>query len=143
MAWTCFVAYKLFVDHRADVVDVAFSAGISLLVLLSLIRRERIEIYSDQMVWRNTYFGITRSTSAPLADILGAEWSEGEPTRGGKRPDYVEFFLPTGSVKSCYGLTFEEFDQMREDIRTMYPELIHRWGRSSVRSKDLTLLNLG
>jgi hypothetical protein len=110
---------------------------------MSFIRRERVEIYSEQMVWRKTYFGITRSKAAPLADVLGAEWSEGEERhRRGKGPDYVEFFLPSGSVKACYGFTFDDFDRMREDIRTMFPQLIDRWGHGTVRSKEFTLLNL-
>lgn len=110
---------------------------------MAFIRRERIEIYSDQMVWRKTYFGITRSNAAPLDDILGAEWNEGEQRgRQGKGPDYVEFYLPDRSVKACFGFTFDDFDRMCEDIRTMYPQLINRWGKSTVRSKTLTLLNL-
>ena len=40
------------------------------------------------------------------------------------------------------GLTFDEFVRMREEIRSMYPALVKRWGQSSVRSKDFTLLNL-
>lgn len=50
--------------------------------------------------------------------------------------------MSTGSVKACYGFTFDDFDKMRQDIGRMYPELMKRWGRSTVRSKDLTLLNL-
>ena len=42
----------------------------------------------------------------------------------------------------CYGFTFEEFDSMREYIRTMYPDLIRRRRRASIRSKEFTPLNL-
>ena len=148
IAWVCFVGYQvIFVGWRtfrsADVFDFVIFGCVSVAVLLSLIRRERIEIYPDHMVWSKTYFGFTRSNVAALADILGAEWSEGEQRgRQGKGPDYVEFYLPTGSVKACYGFTFDDFDRMREDIRSMYPALIKRWGRSTMRSKTLTLLNL-
>jgi hypothetical protein len=146
IAWFCFIGYQAFLVHRRDLpdaLDIVIFTVISFGVLLSLIRRERIEIYSDQMVWRKTYFGITRSNAAPLADVLGAEWNEGEERgRGGKGPDYVEFYLANGSVKACYGFKFNEFDRMRQDISTMYPELVKRWGRSTVRSKNLTLLNL-
>ena len=62
-------------------------------VLLSLIRRERIEIYPDRMVWNKTYFGITRSNAAPLADVLGADWSEGEQKGRSKTPDHVELVV--------------------------------------------------
>ncbi len=129
--------------RSANVTDVVIFGGVSFVVLLSLIRRERIEIYPDQMVWRKTYFGITQSRNAPLAEVLGAEWSEGERHhRGGKAPDHVEFYLATGSVKACFGFTFEDFGRMREDIQKMYPALVSRWGRSTVRSKNFTLLNL-
>lgn len=146
--WIAFVVFRIFAgDWRrlisGDVmINTIFFALLSVAALLSLIRRERVEIYPDQMVWRKTYFGFTRSRSAPLADVLGAEWNEGQQQRDGKAPDYVEFYLPAGTVKACYGFTFDEFDRMREDIRTMYPDLIKRWGRATVRSKDLTLLNL-
>ncbi len=151
IGWLCFfgyLAYDAYASggksvHSENFFNVAvFTIG-ALVGLLGLIRRERIEIYSERMIWRKTYFGITRSKEAPLADVLGAEWAEGEQRgRSGKGPDYVEFFLPDGSVKACFGITFEEFDRMREDIRSSFPDLIKRWGRSSVRSKDLTLLNL-
>ena len=111
-------------------------------ILLALIRRERIEIYPDRMVWSKTYFGVTRSKTAPLADVLGAEWNEGEQQRRFKTPDHVEFYLSTGSVKACYRFTFDEFDKMRQDIGSMYPELIKTCGRAAVHSKNLTLLNL-
>lgn len=151
IAWLCsfgYYAYAAYVSggrsaHSENFFNVflftvAASAG-----LLGLIRRERIEIYSDQMIWRKTYFGITGSKSAPLADVLGAEWSEGKQRgRHGKGQDYVEFLLPNGSVRACFGITFDEFDQMREDIRNSYPDLIKRWGRATVRSKNFTLLNL-
>lgn len=148
IAWVCFIGYQVFFVRwrnlrSNDVFDVVIFAVVSFAVVLSLIRRERIEIYSEQMVWSKTYFGITRSNAAPLADVLGAEWNEGEQRgRGGKGPDYVEFYLSNGSVKACYGFTFDDFERMREDIRSMFPELINRWGRSTVRSKTLTLLNL-
>lgn len=45
-------------------------------------------------------------------------------------------------VKAGYTLTFDEFDKFRDEVRSMYPDLYKRWGSSSVRSKDLTLLNL-
>src|SRR5439155_7735951 len=97
-AWVCFIGYEMiFVGWRAlrsaDVFDVVIFVFVSVAVLLSLIRRERIEIYPDRMVWSKTYFGFTRSNVAPLADILGADWSEGdERGRQGKGPDYVEFY---------------------------------------------------
>ena len=148
VGWLCFVGYQAFYFHRNrshfdDLFDIVLYALISLGVLLSLIRRERIEIYPDRIVWSKTYFGFTRSNAAPLRDVLGADWNEGEQRgRSGKGPDYVEFYLPAGSVKACYGFTFDDFDRMRQDIRGMYPELINRWGQSGVRSKNLTLLNL-
>ena len=128
--------------HSSDVFDIVIFASVSVAILLSLIRRERIEIYPDRMVWSKTYFGITRSKAAPLPDVLGAEWNEGEQQGRSKTPDHVEFYLSTGSVKACYGCTFEEFEKMRQDIGSMYPALIKRWGRATVRSKNLTLLNL-
>jgi hypothetical protein len=146
--WACIIAYNIYVTYLrkawSDLVfDFAILALVSFGILLSFIRRERIEIYPDHIVWNNTYFGFTRSKSAPLADILAIEWNEGdERGRQGKGPDYVEFYLPTGSVKACFGFTFEDFDKMREDVRTMFPDLVKRWGASTVRSKDLTLLNL-
>ncbi len=148
VAWLGFIAYQtLLVNRRKvgsyNVFDIVILIGISTVILLSFLRRERIEIYPDQMVWRTTYFGVTRSKAAPLADVLGAEWNEGEqPGRYGKGQDYVEFYFRAGSIKACYGFTFDEFDKMREDIRAMYPDLIKRWGHSPARSKDLTLLNL-
>jgi hypothetical protein len=45
------------------------------------------------MVWNKTYFGITRSNAAPLADILGADWSEGDHEGRSKTPDHVEFLF--------------------------------------------------
>jgi hypothetical protein len=143
--WVCFVGYQVFfLRFRSDnLSEIVIVVAISLAALASFIRRERIEIYSEQMVWRKTYFGITRSNAAPLADVLGAEWNEGEQRgRHGKGPDYVEFYLPNGSVKACFGFTFDDFERMREDIRTMFPQLINRWGQATVRSKDFTLLNL-
>lgn len=129
--------------HSDNIFNVALFTVAAFAGMLSLIRRERIEVYSEQMIWRKTYFGITRSRSAPLADVLGAEWTEGEQRgRHGKGPDYVEFFLPDRSVKACFGLSFDEFDRMRGDIGSSFPELIRRWGRPKVRLKDLTLLNL-
>jgi hypothetical protein len=146
IAWICFIVYRLVGWRGArsyDPLDLFGLALISFSVLLSFIRRERIEIYPDQMVWRKTYFGLTHSKTAPLSDVLGAEWNEGEQQgRRGKGPDYVEFYLPNGSVKACYGFTFDDFDRMRNDIRPMYPDVIKRWGRPTTRSKTLTLLNL-
>lgn len=148
VGWICFVGYQVFTAgwsgiRSADVFEIVIFFAVSAALLLALIRRERIDIYPDRMVWSKTYFGITRSKVAPLADVLGAEWNEGEQRgRQGKGPDYVEFYLSTGSVKACYGFTFDDFDKMRQDIGRMYPELMKRWGRSTVRSKDLTLLNL-
>jgi hypothetical protein len=148
IAWICFVAYqatffrgrKIWSDDPFDIIVLAL---ISFFALLSFIRRERIEIYPDQMVWRKTYFGLTRSRSAPLSDVLGAEWNEGsEQAERREGPDYVAFFLPNGSVKACYGFTFDDFDQMRNDIRPMYPDVIKRWEQSTMRSKTFTLLNL-
>ncbi len=148
IAWICFVAYRIGLigwdkTRSTDPFGIIVLALISSFVLLSFIRRERIEIYPDRMVWRKTYFGVTRSQAAPLSDVLGAEWNEGaEQAERGKGPDYVEFFLPNGSVKACYGFTFDDFDHMRNDIRPMYPDLIRRWGQSTIRSKSFTLLNL-
>ena len=147
IAWVGFIGYEVFSGgwriHSSDVFDIAIFAFVSVAILLSLIRRERIEIYPDRMVWSKTYFGITRSKAAPLSDVLGAEWNEGDQEgRQSKAPDHVEFYLSTGSVKACYGFTFEEFEKMRQDIGSMYPALIKRWGRATVRSKNLTLLNL-
>ena len=144
VAWIAFVGYEMFTDRirSGDVLEIAFFATVSLAILLSPIRRERIEVYPDRMVWSKTYFGITRSKLAPLADVLGAEWNEGEQKGRSKAPDHVAFYLSTGLVKACYGLNFDEFEKMRQDIGSMYPELIKRWGRATVRSKELTLLNL-
>jgi hypothetical protein len=146
IGWICFIAYQLVGQHETrsyNLFDWSAFALISISILLSFIRRERIEIYPDQMVWRKTYFGLTSSNTAPLSDVLGAEWNEGEQEgRRGKGPDYVEFYLPNGSVKACYGFTFDDFDRMRNDIRPMYPDVIKRWGQSTIRSKTLTLLNL-
>lgn len=148
LGWVGFVGYQVFfVGWHKVLTDNAFDLFafglVSFGLLLSFIRRERIEIYPDEIVWRKTYFGFTRSNSAALADVHGAEWCEGEQRgRQGKGPDYVEFYLLTGSVKACFGFTFEDFDRMREDIRSMYPDVIKRWGRATVRSKDFTLLNL-
>jgi hypothetical protein len=146
IAWSCFVGYQIVLNYQRashNKLAAVMIALISLSVLLSFIRRERIEIYPDRMVWRATYFGFTHTETAPLSDVLGAEWYEGErEDRRDYGQDYVEFFLPDGSVKACYGLTFDEFDQMRNDIRPMYPDVIRRWGQSTTRSKTLTLLNL-
>jgi hypothetical protein len=147
VAWLGFVGYEVFTGgwriHSADVFDIVIFASVSVAFLLSLIRRERIEVYPDRMAWSKTYFGITRAKAALLTDILGAEWNEGEQQgRQSKTPDHVEFYLSTGSVKAGYGLTFDEFEKMRQEIGSMYPELLKRWGRATVRSKNLTLLNL-
>lgn len=150
VAWVGFVGYRVFeekgrINHFDYFFDLAFYGLITLGILLSFIRRERIEIYPDQMIWSKTYFGFTQSTSAPVADVLTIEWNEGEQRghwRQSKGPDYVEFYLSSGSVKACFGFTFDEFEKMREDIRSMYPDLVKRWGSSTVRSKDFTLLNL-
>jgi hypothetical protein len=45
------------------------------------------------MVWNKAYFGITRSNAAPLADVLGADWSEGERKGRSKTPDHVELVV--------------------------------------------------
>jgi hypothetical protein len=148
IGWVSFIGYQIFFLGWSEVssdnlFELVIFVTVSFGICMALIRRERIEIYSEQMVWRKTYFGITRSDAAPLDDVLGAEWNEGEQRgRQGKRPDYVEFYLPDRSVKACFGFSFDDFDRMREDIRTMYPQLVNRWGRAAVRSKDLTLLNL-
>lgn len=146
VAWACFIAYQI-VGWREERSHNLFNWGIvalmSVIILLSFIRRERIEIYPGRMVWRTTYFGFTHSKTAPLSDVLGAEWYEGDQEgRRGKGPDYVEFYLPNGSVKACFGFTFDDFDRMRNEIRPMYPDVISRWGQSTTRSKTLTLLNL-
>jgi hypothetical protein len=147
-AWICFIGYELYaVDwHKAGsdfLFDIVFLGLVSFGILVSFIRRERIEIYPDRMIWRKTYFGFTKSRSAPIAEILAIEWNEGEERgRQGKGPDYVEFYLTTASVKACFGFSFEDFEKMREDIRSMYPVLVKRWGTSTVRSKNFTLLNL-
>ena len=144
LAWVCFVGYGvLYAGWHYDIGALVVYALTSLGMVLSFVRRERIEIYPDQMVWRKTYFGLTRSKSALLGDVLAAEWCEGEERgREHKGPDYIEFYLTTDSVKACFGFTFEEFDRMREDIRSMYPDLVKRWGNARIRSKDFTLLNL-
>ncbi len=146
--WSCFIGYEMFSggwrnlgsDHITY--TIVLSTG-TFAAVLSLIRRERIEVYPDRMVWRKTYFGISREGSAPLGEVLGADWNEGtEKGEENKGPAYVEFFLTTGSVKACFGFKFDDFDRMREEIRGLYPELVGRWTRSSVRSKNFTLLNL-
>lgn len=152
IAWLSFFGYsgyKSFVAggraiHWGNILSIIIYEMAALVGLLAMIRRERIEIYSNQMIWRKTYFGVTSSKAAPLADVLGAEWIEHNNSDGdgGKGPDYVEFTLPGGTVKACFGLSFDEFDRMREDIRSMYPELITRWGKLTVRSKHFTMLNL-
>lgn len=141
-----FILYWLFVDSMehpkrlaSDIVILALSFAAT---ILGFIRRENIQIYSDRIVWRRTYFGFPYERSAPLSDVVGADWMEGKQHGEDKSPDYVEFFLPDTSIRACYGFTFEEFDSMREHIRTMFPDLIKRWGSSSVRSRELTLLNL-
>jgi len=147
IAWIGFIVYEVSLGWQKtrsyDPFDIIVLALVSLSALLSFIRRERIEIYPEQMVWRKTCFGVTRSKAAPLSDVLGAEWNEGaEQGERRKGPDYVEFFLPNGSVKACYGFTFDDFDKMRNYIRPMYPDVIKRWSQSTIRSKTLTLLNL-
>lgn len=148
IGWLCIFGYQVSYTYRHKLLSENFAevlifGAIALAALMSFIRRERIEIYSEQMVWRKTYFGITRSKAAPLNDVLGAEWNEGEQQdRRGKAPDYVEFYLASGSIRACYGFTFDDFDRMRTDISTMFPQLISRWGQGTVRSKDFTLLNL-
>ncbi len=150
LVWLTFVGYQIFANdwRRLGIPDRLFETAIYALIslgaLLSFIRRERVEVYPDQMVWSRTYFGYNRSNAVPLNDVLGAQWNEGEQKgRQGKGPDYVEFFLASGaSVKACYGFTFDDFDRFREDIRSMYPDVIKRWGQATTRSRDLTLLNL-
>ena len=149
LAWLAFVGYRIYVhDWRRiaepdTIFDTVIFALVSLGALLSFIRRERIEVYSEQMVWRKTYFGLTRSNSAPLNNVMGAEWNEGRNQRDGRAPDYVNFYLADGrTIKACIGFTFDDFDRFREDIRSMFPDVIKRWGHSSVTSKSLTLLNL-
>src|SRR5512146_137834 len=126
LAWLAFVGYQLYthdlrrIAEPESIFDTVVFALVSLGAVLTLIRRERIEVYSEQMVWRKTYFGFTRSTSAPLNDVMGAEWNEGQDRRGGKAPDYVNFYLADGrTVTGCIGFTFEDFDRFREDIRSM------------------------
>lgn len=150
LAWFAFIGYEFFVHHRWNrlaapdqIFDTIMYSLVSLGALVALIRRERIEVYSEQMVWRKTYFGFTTSTSAPLNDVMGAEWNEGKDRRGGKAPNYVSFYLADGrTITGCIGLTFDDFDRFREDIRSMFPDVIKRWGRPGVTSKNLTLLNL-
>jgi hypothetical protein len=148
IAWFGFVVYAVISGgrskiHSNDLFEIVLYALISFSVIVSFIRRERIEIYPDQMVWCKTYFGFTRSNAARLSDVRGAEWNQGQDEeRQHKGPDYVELFHTTGSVKACYGFTFDDFDRMRNDIRSVYPDVIRRWGQSTPRSKTLTLLNL-
>jgi hypothetical protein len=145
IAWMVLIVYMGWQNrHSLDYFSIVIFGFIVVTSLLAFVRRERIEIYSERMAWRKTYFAITRSKEAPLDEVLGAEWREGnEGGRGKNRaPDYLEFFLSTGSVKAGFGLTFDEFDRMRYEIGTMFPSLIKRWGTSSIRSKDFTLLNL-
>jgi hypothetical protein len=150
LAWFAFIGYRVYlhdwngIGEPDRIFDTILLGFVSLGAVLALIRRERVEIYSSELVWRKTYFGFTRSTAAPLNDVLGAQWNEGQQRgRQGKGPDYVEFFLASGdTVKACYGFTFDDFDRFREDIRSMFPDVVKRWGAASVRSKDLTLLNL-
>ncbi len=149
LSWFAFTGYQIYVHdwHRLAapnrIFDTVLYALVSLGALVAFIRRERIEVYSEQMVWRKTYFGFTRSKAAPLNDVLAAEWNEGEDRRSGKAPDNVKFYLADGrTITACVGFTFDEFDRFREDIRSMFPDLIKRWGNANVASKDLTLLNL-
>ncbi len=149
VAWFTFIGYEVYLHdwHRLAapdrMLDTVLYTLVSLGALLSLIRRERVEIYSEQMIWRKTYFGFTRSNAVPLTEVMGAEWNEGGERRGGKAPDYVKFYLADGrSIKACFGFTFEDFDRFREDIRTMFPALLKRWGHATVTSNNLTLLNL-
>lgn len=115
----------------------------AVIAVLGFIRRERVEVYPDRIVWRKTYFGISRSKAVPISDVNAVEWCEGDDTgHGNKTPDYVAFYLPSETVKACYGFTFEDFERMREDIRGLFPDLVKRWGNASVRSKEFTLLNL-
>ena len=147
-AWIGFIVYEFAVANwrkigSYDPVDLTIIALISFFAILSFIRRERIEIYPDRMIWRKAYFGFTRSQTAPLSDVLAAEWNEGDQEgRRSKGPDYVEFYLPNGSIRACYGFTFDDFDRMRNEISGMYPDLIKRWSQSTTRSKTFTLLNL-
>jgi hypothetical protein len=149
LAWLAYFLYQVFgVDwQRVRVQDHLFDLVVlgvfTVATVLSFIRRERIEIYPDRMVWRRTYFGVTRSKEARLEDVFGAEWSEAQDRgEGGRVPEHVEFYVPGATVKACYGFSFEDYDRMREDIRGMYPDLIKRWGRARIQSKDFTLLNL-
>lgn len=151
LLWFCYTGYhalEIFrtarrIDHPPDILGLVIFAAATVVAVLSLLRRERIEFYADRVVWRRTYLGVSGSRQAPLAEVVAAQWSEGDDRgRRGKGPDYVEFFLSTGSVQACFGLSFEEWERMREDIRQMYPNLVKRWGAASIHSKDLTLLNL-
>ena len=115
----------------------------AVIAVLGFIRRERVEVYPDHMVWRKTYFGISRTKVAPIADVNAVEWCEGADSgQGNKLPDYVAFYLSSETVKACFGFTFEDFERMREDIRGLFPDLVKRWGTARVRSNGFTLLNL-
>ncbi len=77
IAWVCFIGYQLiFVGLRntlrsAGVFGFVIFGCISGAILLSLIRRERIEIYPSHMIWSKTYFGFTRSPLLRSPRYLG------------------------------------------------------------------------
>jgi hypothetical protein len=114
----------------------------TLMGLFVLIRRERIEIYSDSLIFHRLYLGISRTKSVPFAEVLGVEWHEANEEGESKSPSYLEFYTLADSIRAGITLSFEEYEQFREQVRMMYPELGRRWGKAVVRSKDLTLLNL-
>jgi hypothetical protein len=103
------MVYMIWRHDSWDFFTLAIFGLVLVTTVLSLIRRERIEIYSERMVWRRTYFAITRSTESPVDEVLGAEWREGDDRGESKGPTYLEFFLPGNSVKAGFGLTFEDF----------------------------------
>src|SRR5260370_7563391 len=80
IAWICFVAYQVVIVWREtrsyDLFVFVLLSLISFSILLSFIRRDRIQIYPDQIVWRKTYFAFTPSKAAPLSDILRANCNE-------------------------------------------------------------------
>ena len=143
ISWLVFLCIYFFTNRieRVDTVTLYISIG-SIIGLIAIIRRERIEIYPDSIIIRQLYLGIPRTRSAPFNEVLGVEWNEGNDRREDRSPSYLEFYTSSGSIRGGYTLTFEEYEVFRAQVRMMYPELDKRWGKAVIRSKDLTLLNL-
>ena len=144
--WFLVITYLIFNDGESNILLIKLLVWLflffGLIWFLSLFRRERIEIYPDEMVWKKTTFGITTLKRTPLEDVRAAQWNESDE-RSERGPSYIAFYVPGGIVRAGFTLTFEEFNLFREQIHGMYPALYDRWATAGVQSDGLTLLNLG